>query len=60
MAALPDPRQVLVELRSDGHDRIERGQRRLRDEGDGAAERARAAAPVPRTGSSPSNHRSPP
>jgi hypothetical protein len=37
-AARPDPSQVLVELPSDGHDRIERGQRRLRDEGDGTAQ----------------------
>ena len=29
---------MFVELRTDGFDRIERGHRRLRDEGDGAAE----------------------
>ena len=37
-AAVAEPRQVLVELRADGAHRIERSHRRLRDEGDGAAE----------------------
>ena len=37
-AVFAEPRQMLVELRADGAHRIERGHRRLRDEGDGAAE----------------------
>ena len=37
-AALAEPRQMLVELRADRLHRIERGHRRLRNEGDGAAE----------------------
>ncbi len=35
---LPEAGQVLIELAADGHDRIERGQRRLRDECNGATE----------------------
>ena len=42
-----EPRQMLVELRADGEHRIERGHRRLRDEGDGAAEQRTPRAPAP-------------